>query len=125
SCYCGTCHKCKRADYMRAWWQAKSVEERRALIARRNPDRVLAYERARSRTPTKLESIKRSQARHPERLAARRAVHTAVAAGRVVKEPCFCGATKVEAHHPDYTKPLEVEWLCRQHHAQRHLRAAA
>jgi hypothetical protein len=35
----------------------------------------------------------------------------------LVPQPCeVCGATKVEKHHPDYSKPLEVRWLCREHH---------
>jgi hypothetical protein len=45
----------------------------------------------------------------------------AVATGALLREPClFCGDPNVEAHHHDYTKPLEVTWLCRQHHALVH-----
>tara|TARA_R100001244_G_C5160549_1_gene130951 strand:+ start:130 stop:552 length:423 start_codon:yes stop_codon:yes gene_type:complete len=40
--------------------------------------------------------------------------------GRMVKQDCFCGSDKSEAHHEDYSKPLEVVWLCRKHHSQRH-----
>jgi hypothetical protein len=38
--------------------------------------------------------------------------------GRLVKQPCaVCGSTeKVEKHHKDYLKPLDVVWLCRAHH---------
>lgn len=51
-------------------------------------------------------------------------LQSAVASGRVERRPCYdCGAVKVEAHHPDYSKPLEVEWLCRRHHVERHPRA--
>lgn len=45
-------------------------------------------------------------------------------AARVLeRKPCeVCGATKVEAHHDDYEKPLEVRWLCKQHHSEVHTR---
>ncbi len=37
--------------------------------------------------------------------------------GKIIKEPCLiCGSENVEAHHEDYNKPLEVIWLCREHH---------
>ena len=35
------------------------------------------------------------------------------------REDCHCGKIG-EAHHPDYSKPLEVEWLCRKHHMEKH-----
>lgn len=45
----------------------------------------------------------------------------AVRDGRVIRQPCLvCGAEKVEAHHPDYAKPLEVLWFCRPHHKAHH-----
>lgn len=37
--------------------------------------------------------------------------------GLVAKTPCIvCGDPKVEAHHEDYSKPLDVQWRCRLHH---------
>lgn len=38
--------------------------------------------------------------------------------GKVKKEPCvFCGSPEnVEGHHEDYTKPLQVDWVCKTHH---------
>lgn len=39
--------------------------------------------------------------------------------GKIVKMPCeVCGSLKVEAHHEDYNKPLEVRWFCRKHHKE-------
>ena len=36
-------------------------------------------------------------------------------------EPCErCGDDKSQAHHEDYSKPLDVMWLCSQCHADRH-----
>jgi hypothetical protein len=47
---------------------------------------------------------------------ARRAVSMAVKNGKLKKEPCLCGNEKVEAHHEDYTHPLDVIWVCKKHH---------
>jgi ribosomal protein S27AE len=41
--------------------------------------------------------------------------------GVIVRKPCeICGAEKVDAHHDDYAKPLDVRWLCRRHHSTWH-----
>ncbi|KKK91601.1 hypothetical protein LCGC14_2711310 [marine sediment metagenome] len=41
-------------------------------------------------------------------------VFRAVHSGQLMREPCEkCGSTKmVEAHHDDYSRPLDVRWLC-------------
>lgn len=33
---------------------------------------------------------------------------------------CICGASQTELHHPDYSRPLYVFSLCRDHHAGWH-----
>jgi len=80
-----------------------------AAIARHNADpattarRVAAYEQ-----------------RHPERALARRILQAAVRSGRIIRQPCvFCGK-RSDAHHDDYSRPLDVIWLCRFHHGERH-----
>jgi len=41
--------------------------------------------------------------------------------GKIQRKPCEqCGAPKSEMHHEDYTKPLQVRWLCRKHHMELH-----
>jgi hypothetical protein len=55
--------------------------------------------------------------------AARRAVDTAIQSGRLIRpETCSaCGShAPIEAHHPDYSKPLEVVWLCNPCHVEVH-----
>lgn len=47
----------------------------------------------------------------------------AVKDGRVKKLPCQVGVDcdgRIEGHHPDYDKPLEVWWLCKKHHEAAH-----
>lgn len=61
--------------------------------------------------------VRRWRKRNPEKTLAHRKVFVAVRAGHLVKKPCFCGALKVEAHHTDYSKPLDVIWYCKKHHA--------
>lgn len=54
--------------------------------------------------------IRRGRAKHPERVKAREMVQ-----GKGLKKSACerCGATeKLEMHHPDYSKPLEVVTLC-------------
>lgn len=46
----------------------------------------------------------------------------ALKTGAITKKPCeVCGGIKVQAHHEDYSKPLEVIWLCTVHHKERHV----
>lgn len=52
---------------------------------------------------------------------ARSEVYKALKAGVLVKGKCVeCGAIKVEAHHRDYSKPLNVIWMCKKHHTEEH-----
>lgn len=41
--------------------------------------------------------------------------------GRLKQEPCIkCGDENSQMHHDDYSKPLEVTWLCRECHLEHH-----
>lgn len=49
-------------------------------------------------------------------------LRAAVRSGKIKRQPCeICQKPNAEGHHFDYSKPLEVKWLCRTHHAQTHL----
>lgn len=52
---------------------------------------------------------------------ARMTANRAIRQGKLVRQPCArCHAPKVDAHHEDYSKPLEVIWLCRTCHRRFH-----
>jgi len=97
--------------------------------ARNNRDDNLeyrrAYDRERARTPKRKdqdrEALRKKRARNPARAKAHWAVANALRNGRMQKQPCeVCGEKEVDGHHDDYSKPLDVRWLCRTHHCEHH-----
>lgn len=117
---CKTCTKrdvrenlAARADQYRAY------EKRRASL----PHRVKAraeYAKSESGKVAIRRAGRNYVDRHPLRKIANTAVSNAVRDGRLIRLPCeVCGA-KAEAHHDDYSKPLDVRWLCKKHHVEWH-----
>lgn len=62
------------------------------------------------------------QRRFPKKYRCHVAVARARRDGTLVRGNCEeCGTNKrIEGHHPDYDKPLEVVWLCKDHHLEWH-----
>lgn len=113
TCECGTCRKCKCREYMRTWY-AKNAERARQTARESRVRRIeaaRAYDRERG-----------FRSYDPAKTAARRALNHAVSMGRIARGPCEVCGDAAEAHHEDYSRPLEVRWLCRTHHAVVHRR---
>lgn len=53
---------------------------------------------------------------------ARQLLASAIRSGRIIRQPCEIARCKrqSQAHHHDYGKPLEVQWLCIKHHKELH-----
>jgi len=63
----------------------------------------------------------RYRERHRDRHLAHKAVQTAIARGYLSRRPCeVCGSAESHAHHDDYSRKLEVRWLCHSHHMELH-----
>ncbi len=55
-----------------------------------------------------------------ERMKARRDLNHYIRDKKIQRPGCQECGNKAEAHHKDYTKPLEVIWLCFEHHRLLH-----
>ncbi len=84
-----------------------------------------SYRRSPAGKKTQKKSDKKCRLKYPEKEKARQAVKYAVRTGRLIRpwycELCFI-TCQPEAHHLDYSKPLEVEWLCFDCHKKLHKR---
>lgn len=60
---------------------------------------------------------------NPEKVKAKYLLNYAVKKKMIVRRPCaICESNyRIQGHHPDYSKPLEVVWLCALHHKEIHI----
>jgi len=65
---------------------------------------------------------KQEQVRDKEKIYARKQAQHAIRTGQLTRQPCEVCFTiaNIHAHHDDYTKPLDVRWLCETHHNEHH-----
>jgi hypothetical protein len=122
----GKCKECTRRD----------VRENRA----KNREHYLAFDRARAKLPHRIEMRKQyAQSergkevhmrcrkkyieKNPDVYTAHLRVTAAIAGGKLTR-PSICSSCGhpgiIHAHHDDYSKPLEVIWLCSACHIERH-----
>lgn len=97
---------------------------RMKIRARTNP-KVQEYDRQRAKTPQRKERSKairqKWRAENPVAYKAHSAVSNAIRDGKLKRLSCeFCGREDTHAHHKDYSKPLDVMWLCPKCHHRLH-----
>jgi hypothetical protein len=120
----GKCKECTKQDVAK-----RALEKHDEILEyerKRNtaPHRVLArkeYNRSDVGRRAHQKALRKQIERFPEKYKARNTLRNAVRDGKVVKLPCeVCGDPKSEGHHEDYSKPLDVKWLCNKHHQIAH-----
>lgn len=119
------CKECNKKDVQQNYRKNKAYyqeyEERRAML----PHRVKLREEY-QKTPEGKRAVARGEKayrkRYPEKYRAHVKFGNAVRDGKITRGKCvFCGKHKnIHGHHCDYTKPLDVMWLCQKHHAWVH-----
>lgn len=99
----------------------------KSRIRSKKPENVAArkaYRQTEQGKKAAARAHKAYQMRAPLRRIAHIAVGNAIRDGRLIPWPfCAvpdCDCSKVEAHHPDYSRPLDVVWLCNKHHREAH-----
>ena len=94
-------HKDQRSNYYKKWYA----------------------ENGRNRAVGWQEAIREWQKNNPEKVKAREKVNNAIRSGKIIK-PINCSKcnreTRLSGHHFDYSKPLEVIWLCGSCHKKIH-----
>lgn len=139
---CRKCHSAKpltefyiQRGYPSSWCRSCTIAHNREWAAK-NREKTREYKRAYAARNAEREA-KRSRAKNRrmyaegyrykgdrERLRARAAVSNAIRRGQLAKPAACpqCGTTgkRIDAHHEDYAKPLDVTWLCSRCHALEH-----
>ena len=117
--WCGECKRLAAAGYR----AVNNERERARDMTRRwrDVERARALERARRKRSrgrvagAKALSDKRWSANNPEKIRAKHVVENSLKAGRITR-PSVCEwcekPCKPQATHGDYSKPLDVIWLC-------------
>lgn len=108
-----------RANRLANIKQYRSYHRQRA----NRPDRVAAraeYAKTDRYIELHRKSTERYTRQRPERRRAQNAVNNAIRDGKLKPLECFVCGNKAEAHHPDYSQPLDVMWLCDKHHKETH-----
>lgn len=104
--------------------KVREYDRNRPNVKERN-ERFKAAQKERMKDAEYRKIVNGMRKKWAEKNTVKRAAHIIVSnrirGGVLIKQPCeVCGELKVDAHHDDYEKPLDVRWLCKKHHAEHH-----
>lgn len=128
-----TCSKCDKIKNKDSFYRStthknlltgecKDCVRERVNASHKRPHR-LAYMSSTAGKKYCREKFRNYMNKHPSRCAVRAVTSAAIESGKLVRpHKCSkCGHIgKIEAHHDDYNKALEVRWLCKRCHTDWH-----
>lgn len=124
---CKTCGASKPpSGFYAGQTECKDCWKARVKLRRLTNPAVRAYDRERAKTPSRREKAtaitSNWRRKNPDAYRAQNALNNAVRDGKIERKPCeICAQPKgVHAHHRDYSKPLDVVWLCPRCHHRLH-----
>ena len=120
------CKECNKIDvkknYRKNIDHYKEYDRGRAMLPHRVEARK-AYQKTDAGKESKKKAVSKWRKNNPIKKSASIMVNNAVRDGRLIKlDECeSCGSkNRIHGHHCDYSKPLEVMWLCPKCHNDWH-----
>ena len=122
----GWCHRRKRCEPCatirnkgkRKEWKVKNLTRHREI------DKEYQRKMRASGLKDKTKEYNEWKYKNPEKVKAQQTLNQGIRMGRIIK-PKTCDKCKeigyIHGHHPDYSMPLEVEWLCASCHQLTHI----
>ena len=106
---CTTCHDMKaNEDFWKGHAQCKECMTRDNKRWREaNPNRTKIIQHR---------GTEKYRKKNKDKISARNILYSAIRYGKMERKLCPCGEVKVQGHHEDYSKPLDVDWLCNECH---------
>lgn len=118
----GTCKECTRKRVREN--RKNKIEYYREQDRKRSnlPHRIKARKEYQQNNPDKFRAYKEKwKKNNPQKYKAHIESGNKLRDGKLTKQPCLiCGDPNSQKHHEDYSKPLDVIWLCPKHHAELH-----
>ena len=107
-------NRAARLEYYREY-------DRQRLHTEKREKSTAKYKASDKYRVVQAKKLKKYRKLFPERSLAHSKVRHALRSGKLKRLPCeVCGDEKSQAHHHDYSKPLDVQWLCDFHHREWH-----
>lgn len=113
--YCTKCTRAYSVVYKQTDKGRESEKKYREKYLSNEENRTIKRKSQADYKKNHREELRKSEAVHS-------AVYRAIKNGTLIRQPCeTCGTTdNIHAHHDDYSKELEVRWLCIRHHKEAH-----
>lgn len=116
--------KCKNCENLYVQANREQIAKRKRRWYERNRQRLAERSQASRMTPEGRAKLNQRSVRYTQRnrdkKRARSALHNALSNGRMSRQSCeYCGNSDSQAHHHDYSKPLEVVWACFKCHREK------
>ena len=116
-----------QSEYYKKWYYSPRGQEYREKARDIKNIQHKKYRQSKKGKLVQSNKMRRMMAKYPEKFSARQKLTYAVKMGKI-KRPVDCDMSnissacfgRIEAHHHDYNKPLDVKWLCGNHHREVH-----
>lgn len=113
------CQKCKKEKPNLTKNSVNSNGKFQYICRECNTEKAKRYRKTEKGRSNVSKAVYKSISKFPQKQKARQILHYHILVGNLIKpEICQkCGEKKeLSGHHSDYSKPLEIEWVCRNCH---------